>query len=167
MTPNGNGGGIGPKTKVSLGVVLGFLAGGIAVAFTVYQWRAFEIKSIRDEQDTQTAIRRDLDEARADIITILRWQREHTDFSNDVINSMNNNFEVLRLGEIQALEYMQRDAEVKHIRPPNIPGRLYEPMLMPGPRGIGKEVPNSLRDLIREYRIRALQPHETSGPGGG
>lgn len=164
--PNGNGGTVGLKTKISLGTIGGFLIGAVTVAGALYQWRSYEVAGIRSEQDSQTAVRRDLDEARRDILTILQWQRDHSDFTAESVRALNNNFEVLRLGAIQSLEYQQRDAETKHIRPPTIPGRLYEPMLLPTPSGIRKPVSNSLRDLIREYEVRKRDIRETSGGGG-
>lgn len=164
--PNGNGGGIGPKTKVSLGTLAGFLIGAVTVGLGLYYFRAFEIAAARVEQDSQTLMRRDLDQARTDIVSILQWQRDHSDFTAESVRALNNNFEVLRLGAIQSLEYQQRDAETKHIRPPTIPGRLYEPMLLPSPSGIRKPVGNSLRDLIREHEARKRDIRETSGGGG-
>lgn len=164
--PDGNGG-IGPKTKVSLGAVGGFFVGAIVVAGGLYEWRSAEIARIRSAQELATRDRIDLDQARADVLMILQWQKDHIEFSQEVVRALNNNFEVLRLGTIQSLEYQQRDAETKHIRPPMIPGRLYEPMLLPTPGGVKKPVGNSLHDLIREYEARKRDIRETAAGGDG
>ena len=96
---------------------------------------------------------------------ILQWQASHTDFSGDAVRALNNNFEVLRLGLIQTLEYQQRDAETKHIRPPTVPGRLYEPMLLPTPGSLGHPIHDSLRDLIKELKLRQMIPDHASAGG--
>ena len=159
MPENGS---VGPKTKVSLGFIGGALLGAVTVFSVLYYWRAYEIAGIRAEQDLVTQDRRDLKQAREDILGILRWQAEHSDFSADSTRAFNVYFETLRLSTIQSLEYQQRDAETKHLRPPMIPGRLYEPMLLPTPSGIHRPINNSLRDLIRDYEARRQNERETS-----
>ena len=122
---------IGPTTKVSLGTVLGFIAGAVASLWIYNQWDTARTKEITDAATAATLAQRQLDQARADIVSIYHWQVTHTDFSNEAIRALNNNFETLRLGNIQALEYLQRDARTKGLVPPNIPNRLYSPMLIP------------------------------------
>jgi hypothetical protein len=122
---------IGPATKVSLGTILGFIGGAIAALWIYNQWDAARTKQISDAATAATLAQQQLDQARADIVAIYHWQVAHTDFSNEAVRALNNNFETLRLGNIQALEYLQRDARTKGLVPPNIPSRLYSPMLIP------------------------------------
>jgi len=124
---------IGPTTKVSLGTVLGFIGGAIAAMWIYSQWHAAELRDAADIVREAALLRGQLDQARADIVSIYHWQVTHTDFSNDAVRALNNNFETLRLGNIQALEYLQRDARTKGLIPPKIPDRLYSPMLIPTP----------------------------------
>jgi len=124
---------IGPATKVSLGTVLGFMGGAIVAFWTYSQWDTARTKKIADAASAATLLRHELDQARSDIVAIYRWQVTETDLSNEVVRALNNNFETLRLGNIQALEYLQRDARAKGLVPPNIPARLYSPMLVPPP----------------------------------